>query len=105
MSQLRLAADRPKKNERDRDDAKCVQPIERPPIGISNFKQTDGKEQQERDHGDTDRHYLFSAFYFLLFTFRSLRWPVFPPQPEKHDCEKWNEPAVAVLVVDRPFAT
>src|SRR5438309_8231376 len=106
MPQPRRAARRSEKNKGDRDDAKCVQPAQQSPIRISNFKKPNRKEQQKRNDRDPNRGAKSWSLELGIWSFRSrmrLR-RVFPPQPEKHDREKRNEPAVAVLIVHRPFA-
>src|SRR2546423_11123152 len=107
------AANRPEKQKRDRDDADRVQPTERSPIRISNFKKPNRKEEQQRndrDHkGDRVIRYSFFVICFLTADFWPLTFkcglrPIFPSQPKKNQREKRNEPAVAVLIVNRPFA-
>ena len=91
-----------KHDEGDRDNGGSVDPIERPPIRICDLEHTHWEEDQKCRHPDRDGDRPFSTFYFLLSTFPL--WPSFPAQPKKEEREKRNEPAVTVLLVDRPFA-
>jgi hypothetical protein len=81
-----------------------VQPIDQAPIGISDFKKTNRQKYQERG----DRNETSDERPAIICGRRSLTsdlWirPIFPAQPKKIEREKWNEPAITILLVDRPL--
>ena len=78
-----------------------MQPAERSPIGISDFKQAH-REENYRSTNDQRKCDPTPNFQLRTSNFR-LR-SVLPPQPKEKGDEKRNEPAVAVLVVQAPFA-
>src|SRR5205814_7145774 len=88
-------------HERDLDNGECKNPNERTPVRICDLEQAHREQKQECRQPDRQGD-PFSTFYFLLSTFPSR--PAFPAQPEKEKREERNEPTVAVLLVDRPFA-
>ena len=75
-----------------------MQPFERAPVGIPDFEEAQRKQCRERKH---DRNRSENA---ALSSRDGLRVrPVLPAQPEKIPSEEWDEPAVVVLLVDRPL--
>ena len=81
-----------------------MEPAERTPIRISDFKKTNREKQEER----RDRNQASDERPAIICGLRpptSDLWlrPVFPTQPEKICSEEWDQPAVAVLLVDRPL--
>src|SRR5205085_10634540 len=69
------AADCPEKQERNRDHAQRMQPAQRSPIGISNFKESNRKQKTQRNDCDRDRNDPFSIFYLLLCRFLGSVFP------------------------------
>jgi hypothetical protein len=82
-----------------------VEPAERTPIRICDFKKSDWQEQKERRDRNQDSDER-RAIICGLRPLTSDLWirPVLPAQPKKIEREKGNEPSVAVLLVGRPFA-
>ncbi len=82
-----------------------MQPIDQAPIRICDFKKTNRQKYQER----RDRNQASDERPAIICGLRSLAsdfWirPIFPAQPKEKEREKWNEPAITVLLVDGPFA-
>ena len=82
-----------------------MQPSERAPVGIPDFKKSNRQKQKERGESDQCRGYRGGAVIadlgFGIWDFR--RRPVLPAQPEKTRSEEWDQPAIAVLLADRPL--
>jgi N-acetylglucosaminyldiphosphoundecaprenol N-acetyl-beta-D-mannosaminyltransferase len=74
-----------------------VDPAERSPLWISDFKKSDWKKQKERGNADENP----SEKRFARWKWRR---PILPAEPKKIEGEKGNEPPIVVLLIDRPFA-
>ena len=75
-----------------------MQPSERAPVGIPDFEKAERKQCRERKQ---DRNGSENAA--LSTGDRARIRPVLPAQPEKTRSKEWDQPAVAVLLVDRPL--
>ena len=72
--------------------------------GFAISKRRSGSSNSSAGNRDI-RQALLNLRYSDL-RFRICDWrPVLPPEPEKVECEKWDEPPEVVLLVHRPFAT
>ena len=81
-----------------------MQPIDQPPIRICDFKKTNRQKYQER----RDRNQAGEERPAIICGPRSSTsdlWigPILPAQPKKNEGEEGNEPAITILVVDRPL--
>src|SRR4029077_10713157 len=94
------AADGPEKGERDCYDTDCMQPAERAPIRIRDLKKPSRKEQNQRNCNNSE----LEGRALSRRGWWTGRRPSLQAEPKQNDREKRNEPAVAVLIVDRPFA-
>ena len=75
-----------------------MQPFERAPVGIPDFEEAQREQCRERKHdGNRSENAARSGGQRLRVR------PVLPAQPEKIRSEKWDEPAVVVLLADRPL--
>src|SRR5438552_5519529 len=98
----RLTADFPYQSQSDKDCDRGVQPFERAPVGIPDFEEAQRKQYKEsRNRNQCSNCLSSSNFEFRISNFDCR--PVLPAQPEKIRGEKWDEPAVAVLLADRPL--
>ena len=82
-----------------------MDPAERTPIRISDFKKSDWQKQKERRDRNQDSDER-PAIICGLRPLTSDLWvgPVSPAQPKKIEREKGDEPPVVILLVERPFA-
>ena len=81
-----------------------MQPIDQAPIRICDFKKTNRQKYQER----RDRNQAGEERPAIICGPRSSTadlWirPILPAQPKEKEREKWNEPAIIILLVDRPL--
>ena len=83
-----------------------MQPVDQAPIRICDLKKTNRKKQKERRHRNQARGEP-AAIICGLRPLTSDLWlglgPIFPAQPKEKEREKWNKPAVTILVVDQPL--
>ena len=82
-----------------------MDPAERTPLRICDFKKSDWQKQKER----RNRNQASDERPAIICGLRPLTsdlWirPVLPAQPKKIERKKGDEPSVIVLLVDRPFA-
>ena len=75
-----------------------MDPAERTPIRICDFKKSDWQKQKESWNADENPNEK-------RFARRRRLGPVLPAQPKKIEREKGDEPPVIVLLVERPFVT
>ena len=74
-----------------------MDPAERTPIGICDFKKSDWQKQKERRNANENPGEK-------RFARRRRLGAVLPAQPKKVEHENGDEPPVIVLLVERPFA-
>ena len=81
-----------------------MQPIDQAPIRICDFKKSDWQKHQER----RERNQASDERPAIICGLRPLTsdlWigPISPAQQKEKEREKWNEPAITILLVDRPL--
>ena len=81
-----------------------MEPAEQTPIRISDFKKSDWQKYQkrrERNQASDERPAIICGLWSLT----SGLWlgSISPAQPKENESEKWNEPAITILLVDRPL--
>src|SRR4029077_9529837 len=104
MSQPGRAASVPYISKGQGGNDSGVQPTDQAPIRICDFKKSDWKKhrkRRERNQASDERPAIICGLWSLTSDLR-IR-PVFPAEPKKIECEKWNEPAITILLVDRPL--
>ena len=82
-----------------------MQPIDQARIRICDFKKANWQkyqERRERNQAGDERPAIICCLWSL--TSDLWIWPISPAQPKENKREKWNEPAITILVVDRPLA-
>src|SRR4051812_8207485 len=79
-----------------------MDPSERSPVGVRDFDYADGEKEEERKYCESNT-IADCGFRIADCIGRRCR-SILPTQPEKIGGKEGDEPAVAVLVVKRPFA-
>ena len=81
-----------------------MDPAKRTPIRICDFKKSDWQKQKER----RERNQASDEPTGIICGLRPVTsdlWigPISPAQQKEKEREKWNEPAITILLVDRPL--
>ena len=103
MAHPRFSSRAPNDEHRQRRYRPGVQPSQGAPVRVSNFKEADRQKQGKRTCRDENGDRVDSIA--LRFPISNFPRTIFPSQPKKIERKKWNEPAVVILFVDRPFTT